>query len=129
MTPLDSYPHRFTEQQVVQYDHCRHCFYYGYGTGQHAGVVTSAGRKRRLVAVNVYGLLFAEQRSHRLEGHAELDVLSVGDAALYASAMVALCGKSFLPDVILLTAALGHSGKALAVLKALHGIDAQHGGS
>ena len=40
----------------------------------------------------VHRLLWLQQGGHRLEGHAEVDVLSVGDAALYAAAVVGLGG-------------------------------------
>ena len=40
------------------------------------------------IAFFVDGLLFLQQGSHRLEGHAEVDVLPVADAALNAAAVI-----------------------------------------
>ena len=103
------------ETVVEQCDGC-HGFYDGYGTGQYAGIVAAAGGEGGGLAVDGDGVLLHEQGGHGLEGYAEVDVLSVADAALDASAVVGAGGDASVPvgdeDVVLLAAALAGTGKS-----------------
>lgn len=81
-------------QIIIQYRHGRHGFYNGYGTGQYARVVTALRLHGGVNAVDVHRMLFHQEGRYRLEGHAEMDVLTVADAALDASRMVGVCGDA-----------------------------------
>lgn len=65
-----------------------HGLYHGHGSGHYAGVVAPARFEGDGLAVGVHGLLILEYGGYRLEGYAEVYVLPVGDAALYASAAI-----------------------------------------
>ena len=41
----------------------------------------------------VYGKLLLQQCGHRLEGYPHVDVLTIGDATLYATAVVGGCTR------------------------------------
>ena len=75
-------------QVEVEQGHGRHGFYDGHCAGQHARVVASAGFEGGVRTIQIYGVLFHEYGCHRFEGHAEVDVLSVADAALNTAGMV-----------------------------------------
>ena len=83
--------------------------------------------------MNINRLLLAKERCNRLEGDAEIDILTVGYTALDAAAVVCPCHDAtlsvWLEDVVLLTASAACTGKSEPIFKALHGIDAQHGSS
>ena len=119
---------------MVQNDHGAHGLYHGNGAWQDAGVVPTLSLEGRGVAVDVDGLLLAEQGGHGLEGYAEVDVLSVGDASLYAAAVVGLGGhrlfflrQAFLwaersaEDVVLFAAPLSDAAEAGTILEDLRG--------
>lgn len=93
---------------VVEYDHCCHGLDNGYCSGQHAGVVASLGFEDNWFALFVDGMLVAQQGCYWFECYSEVDVLSVGYAALYAAAVVGLCGDTaagcWNEDVVLLAA-------------------------
>ena len=95
------------QQVVIQDGHCRHGFHYGYGTGEHTCVVAPAGFQGGGLAVLGYGELFHQDGGNGFEGNAEVDILSVGDASLYATATVRLGGDASVAvgneDVVLLT--------------------------
>lgn len=50
-----------------------------------------SGIERGGLAIDVDGFLWLQESGHGLEGYPEEDVLSVGDAALYATAVIAPC--------------------------------------
>ncbi len=116
---------------IIQDCHGRHCFYDGNGTGQDARVMAATGTDCRFLSVNIYCLLLAQKRSHRLKGHAEINIFAITDASLNAATVI---GERFHAsfsignkDIVLLTASRCRSGKALAVFKAFHRVDAKHG--
>ena len=116
---------------MVKDDHSRHGLYHGYGPGKHAWVVASAGCQRRSVPLHIHSFLWAQERGYRLEGHAEVDILAIRDAALDAAAVVG--GRCNPPvavadeAVVHLRAAFGGKVETVAIFKALDGVDAKHG--
>ena len=94
--------------------------------------MASAGLEQGGLAFHGDGFLFHEHRGHRFEGYPEIDVLSVADAALDTSAPVGAGGDALWrgdEDVVLFASPLCHSGKALPVFEAFHGVDGEHGAS
>lgn len=81
----------FVEQVIIQNRHGRHSFYHRYRTRKYAGIVPSASFYDCRGSVLCYGFLFHQDGSDWLESHPEIDVLSVADSALYASAIVGAC--------------------------------------
>ena len=121
---------RLIEQIGIQYCHGSHGLYNGHGTRNHAGVVATLCLEGNFMALHVYGLLVAQQGGHGFKSYSEVDVLAIADAALNASAMIRRCRyDTVMTDkgVVELAAPPGGSSKALTILKALYGIDAQHG--
>ena len=119
------------EQVVVEQGHGRHGLHDGDGTRQDARVVTSTGCDVGVMSGRVDSRLFHEYRGHGLECHAEIDVLSVADAALYASRVVGARVDApvvVIEEVILLRAGQVHASEAFAIFEALCCIDAEHGG-
>ena len=76
-------------QVIVQQRHRRHRLHDGHGAGQHAGVVSSAGFEGGVLAVDVHRVLLHQDGGDGLEGDAEVDVLSVADAALVGKKLFA----------------------------------------
>src|SRR2546430_10318056 len=77
-----------------------HGFDHRHGAGQHAGVVATARLERRVLEIHVHGLLFDHDGGDRLERDAEVNRLTVRDAALDAAGTIrgsvnlpALCAK------------------------------------
>lgn len=92
---------RSTVNQVeIEQGHGGHGFYDRHGTGQYTGVVASAGFECGVYAVHIYGMLLHEYGGHRLESYAEVDVLSVTDAALNTAGVV---GMRFDASVVIRT--------------------------
>ena len=91
--------------------------------------MSSASRESGGISFEVDRLLFLQNGSYGFEGHTEINVLTVGDAALDASAVVGGgCGTTVYgtEDVVLLGASGGDAVEALTVFEAFDGIDAQH---
>lgn len=118
-------------QVIVQNGHCCHCLYHWDCTGEYTGVVAPAGFQGGGLAVLGYGGLFHQDGGNGFEGNAEVDVLSVGDASLYATATVRLGGDAPFAvgdeDVVLLASSQVHAGESHAILKTFYGIYAEHG--
>ena len=55
--------------------------------------MTALGLERSSIPLHVDSLLFAQKRGYRLEGNAEENVLTVGDASLDTSTVVGSGGK------------------------------------
>ena len=93
--------------------------------------MSSTGCQRRRISLHIHRLLRSQECGNRFEGHAEVNILSVGDAALYASAVVGQRrdGRAADESVVYLRAATVDSVEAVAILKTFDGIDAQHGGT
>src|SRR5574344_650627 len=126
----DSHLCRLIYQVVVEDGHGSHGFHHGYGTWQNTRVVTAAGLNNGIITIFVHGGLLSEQSGYRLERHTEVDILSVADAALNASAVVGQCGDVsavVAEDIILLTSPLTYAVESLSVFKTFHRIDGQHG--
>ena len=119
------------EQVGIKYRDSSHCFHDRHGTRQDAGIVTTTGGQPGRRAVPVDRFLLSEQRGDGLEGYTEVDVLTIGDAALYAATVVCPRRDATFSvrheHVVLLAAPAAGSGKAQSVFKAFHGIDAEHG--
>ncbi len=81
-----------------------HGFDHGDSTGQDAGIVPSAATQNDILAGLVDAVLIGQQGCDRFETHAEYDIFSIADAALYPSTVV--CGR---PD------AATFSGKCIVV--------------
>ena len=92
--------------------------------------MSTASGKSGSISLEIYGLLFGENRSHGLECNPEIYILTIADATLYATAMIGDGGDSaiFVAENVVLSLA-AHSGaiKSVAILKALNGIDTEHG--
>ena len=117
---------------MVEYHHCSHRFHDGDGTGDYTRVVTAVCLEGGGLTFHIDGGLFLKNRGDGFEGHPEINVLSVAHTALDTAAVVGGCANlAFLVDkhVIEFTALPGGTGKAFAILKAFHGIDAEHGAS
>ena len=115
---------------MVENGHCSHRLDNGYGSWQYARIVTSAGCQRGGISLEVDGVLLLQQGGYGLEGHAEVDVLAVADAALDAAAVVGGCGHLAIDgaeDIVLLGATGCDAREALAIFEALDGVDAEHG--
>ena len=121
-----------TDNQVeIEQGHGCHGFHDGHGSGQYAGVVTSAGFEGGVHAVHVYGVLLHEYGCHGLEGYAEVDVLSVADAALNAAGVVGMrfdASVVVIEHVVLFGAFHLQSFEAFAVFKRFCGVDTEHAG-
>lgn len=93
--------------------------------------MTATGGECGGLSVLCNGLLRLKECGYGFECHSEIDVLSVGNAALYASAIVGEGGDTAVPigneNVILLASELGSTIESHAILEAFHGIDAEHG--
>lgn len=76
------------EKEGVEYDASGHCLYNWHGTGKYAGVMASAGFERGRVACGIDCRDFTEERGNGFECDAEVNVDSVGYAALYATGIV-----------------------------------------
>ena len=125
--------HRAGQEHVVEHGEGCHGLDDGDGAGQHAGVVAAAGMHRGGTAGGVDGGLVAQEGGDGLEGYAEVDVLAVADAALYAAAVVgagvdAAVGAG-IEFVVELAATLFGAGKACSILEAFGGVDGEHGGA
>ena len=72
-----------------------------------ATIVAATGFQGGDLAIFCYGVLLHQDCGYGFEGNAEVDVLSVGDASLYATATVRLGGDAPFAvgneDVVLLT--------------------------
>jgi len=85
-----------------------------------------------LASVTIDRLLLAQQGGHSLEGYAEIDVFAVGDAALYAARIVRAGGDAAVvvaEGVVVFRTEVERGVEAVAVVEALHGIDAKHSGA
>ena len=118
------------QQVVIHNCHGSHGFYYGDGTRKDAGIVTSAGFKCDLFAVNIDGLLTFKQSCDGFEGYAEVNILSVGDTALYAAAMVCFSRDMAVfvsrKKIVLFATAHGDARKSCSVVETFCCIDAKH---
>src|SRR5206468_7030492 len=76
-------------QGVVGEHEGGHGLDHGHGAGKDTRVMASAPRDGRLLVLDADGLLRTHDRRRGLERHAEVHGLSVGDAALHATAPVA----------------------------------------
>ena len=83
----------FVQQIIVEDRHGCHSFNDRYGTWQDTWIVAAAGVEDGWIAILVDGLDLFEKRCNRLEGAAEVDRLTVGDAALDAAAVIATGSK------------------------------------
>ena len=79
---------RVLDEKLVNDDQCGHSLDDGDGAGDDAGVVPSAGGKDSGGSVVLGGLLWLRDGGWGFEADPEVDVLSVGDATLDASAPV-----------------------------------------
>ena len=76
--------------------------------------------------------MLAQQGGHGLERYAEIDVFTVGDAALYAARIVRAGGDAAVvvaEGVVVFRTEVERGVEAVAVVEALHGIDAKHSGA
>ena len=93
--------------------------------------MTTSGSERRGVAFKVDGILFRQDGGNGFEGHTEVDVLAVADAALNAAAVIGGGGDPTLglgdEDIVLLGATGSDARETLAIFETLDGIDTQHG--
>ena len=112
---------------MVKYRHCGHRFNNRNSTRQYTWIVTSTSCQRGSLPINIDSILCLQNSSYRFESHSEIDVLSVGNTSLYASAMISLSGNTRQKHVVLLRTSLVGTSKTLAILKALDCIDAKHG--
>lgn len=80
-------------EQMIAQDQGDHCFYHGDCPGKDAGIVAAFACQGGLLACIVYGLLrFADSR-RRLEGDANDDIFTIGNAALGAARAVCAGAK------------------------------------
>ena len=89
--------------------------------------MASFSRQCRGVAFEIDGGLFHQKGGYGLEGHTEVYVLAVTDAALDTAAVIRGCIPIRQEDVVLFGASGGDASEAFAIFEALDGIDAQHG--
>ena len=83
-------------------------------------------------AVHIYGMLLHEYGGHRLESYAEVDVLSVTDAALNTAGVVGMrfdASVVIKEHVVLFGTFHLQTLESFAVFKCLCGIDTEHAGS
>ena len=89
----------------------------------------STSRKGGGISFNVYRLLFLQNGSHGFEGYTEIDVLTIRDATLDATAMVGdgsdVVARSD-KDIILLRASGCDAIETFTVFETLHSVDAEH---
>src|SRR6266542_3194457 len=118
-----------TPERVVGKDESGHGFDHGDGAGQDARVVTAAAGDGGVLVMDAHGVLLAHDRRGRLEGHAEVDRLAVGDAALDAARAIGSRADTLAVHVelvVVLGSAQVGAGEAGADLEALAGGQAQH---
>ena len=83
-----------------------------------------------MISIFIYCFLFSKNGGHGFEGHTEVDILTVADAALNAAAVVGRrCDTSILIAEYVVHGLAAHGGavESIAILKAFDGIDTQHG--
>ena len=117
------------EHKVVKDNQRSHSLYDRYRPRHHTRVVASTCKQHSILTVTGDCSLLLEQRRHRLECHTEEDVVTVGDAALYSTAVVGArcyCASVVVEDIVLLRTASAGCGKAIAVIETLGCIYRQH---
>ena len=118
------------EQCIIKQGHCGHRLHDGDCPRNDTGIVTATRLEDRFLALFVYRRLLHEDGSHGLERYPEVDVLPIGDATLDAARMVrAGTDPSVIveEDVVAVGAVITRCLETVAILKALHGVDGQHG--
>ena len=92
--------------------------------------MTATGLQDRLLALFVHRGLLHEDGGNRLERYPEVDVLPIGDTSLDAARMVragADLSVVIEENIVAIRTVITSRLETIAILKALHGVDGQHG--
>src|SRR5262245_33916166 len=121
---------RLVAQGVVGEHQRGHGLHHGHRAGQDTGVVAAPSAEGRVLVVDVHRVLLVHDRRSGLEGHANVDGLAVGDAALDTTAPVGAGADAIATHVeLVVVLAPGEVGarEARADLETLAGGQAQEG--
>ena len=92
--------------------------------------MTATGLEDRFLALFVYRRLLHQDGGNRLERYPEVDVLPIGDATLDAARMVragADLSVVIEENIVAIGTVIARCLETVAILKAFHGVDGQHG--